>query len=452
MASSYISRTRRPRPSRRARPAAAARPEPVSGHAAAGPERHAAIEKAKLEWENTADALAALVCLLGDEGSVLRANRVVEDWSLGTVARVIGMQAHALVHPNCNGRSCRLAAFIRDALAEVRNGSWRQFEHHETVGARYLHFVIRPMRQRPSARSRRGDPRAVLVVTDQSQLHLAEHELKVLNADLEHRVQSRTQDLADANRDLRNEIIRREQAEVALRASRNELQALSAQLIGAQEGERKRIAVELHDSVGQSLSAVKYTLERGVAMLRQPRRGEAGEVFELAVRRIQETAESIRAISRNLRPRILDELGAASAVQWFCRDFAQIYPSLSVVADVKVDDGHVPKRLATVVYRALQELLNNVAKHAKARQVSVRLSLEDNVLMLQVRDNGVGLDSASEESRRHGSGLRNLRERAQMTGGEFNVTRAPRRGTLAQLSWQLADEDVQAVSASGASR
>src|SRR5580765_6168199 len=103
MASSYISRTRRPRPSRRARPAAGARPEPVSGHAAAGPERHAAIEKAKLEWENTADALAALVCLLGDEGSVLRANRVVEDWSLGTVARVIGMQAHALVHPNCNG-------------------------------------------------------------------------------------------------------------------------------------------------------------------------------------------------------------------------------------------------------------------------------------------------------------------------------------------------------------
>ena len=251
---------------------------------------------------------------------------------------------------------------------------------------------------------------------------------------------ARTQDLADANRDLRNEIIRREKAEVALRASRNELQALSEQLIGAQEGERKRIAVELHDSVGQSLSAVKYTLERGVAMLKQ-RRGNVADVFELAVNRIQETAESIRAISTNLRPRILDELGAASAVQWFCRDFAQIYPSLTVVAEVKVDDGHVPDRLATVVYRALQELLNNVAKHSKARQVQVSLSLEENVLVLQVRDNGVGLESASAESRRHGSGLRNLRERAQMTGGEFSVTRAPRRGTLAQLSWKLADED-----------
>src|SRR4029077_16688626 len=100
----------------------------------------------------------------------------------------------------------------RDALAKVRNGRMRPFEHHESVGARYLHLTIRPMRRRPSARARRGDPRAVLVVTDQSQLHLAEQELKVLNSDLEHRVFSRTQDLADANRDLRNEIIRREKA------------------------------------------------------------------------------------------------------------------------------------------------------------------------------------------------------------------------------------------------
>ena len=171
------------------------------------------------------------------------------------------------------------------------------------------------------------------------------------------------------------------------------------------------------------------------------RRGNAGEVFELAVRRIQETAESIRAISRNLRPRILDELGVASALQWFCRDFAETYPKLTLVVEVTVNDGDVPERLATVIYRSAQELLNNVAKHANARNVVVRLALEDQVLMLQVRDNGVGAEGASAESRRHGSGLRNLRERAQMTGGEFSVTKAPRHGTLAQLSWKLAAED-----------
>ena len=92
------------------------------------------------------------------------------------------------------------------------------------------------------------------MVNDLSALYRAQDALERLNSSLESRVRVRTQALADANRDLQNEIIRREQAEVALRASRNELMALSEQLIGAQEGERKRIAVELHDSVGQSLA------------------------------------------------------------------------------------------------------------------------------------------------------------------------------------------------------
>jgi len=437
MASSYIAGGKRPRRAKRAPAAPAPRQALVQARVISGPEQQAAINKAKLEWENTVDALASLVCLLGDDGEVLRANRAVEDWSLGTVAGVLGAKPHALIHPDCRRRSCQLAVFIRDALAQVRAGSWRQFERSETVGSRFLHLTIRPMRRRPGARSGPDDPRAVLVVTDQSALHRAEGELRTLNADLERRVLARTQDLADANRDLRNEIVRREHAEMALLASRNELLALSEQLIGAQEGERKRIAVELHDSVGQSLSAVKYTLERGVTMLRR-RRGDAAEVFELAVHRIQEAAESIRAISRNLRPRILDELGVASALQWLCRGFAETYPRIELAVDVAVADGEVPERLATVIYRSAQELLNNVAKHSRARKVRVRLTLEGRLLELQVQDNGVGTEGASAESRRRGSGLRNLRERAQMTGGEFTLTRAPRRGTLAQMSWSLA--------------
>ncbi len=406
-----------------------------------GQGRQAAIEKAKLDWESTADALAALVCLLSGKGKVMRTNRVVEDWSLGTVSSVLGKSAHGLLHPGCRIPRCPLTAFFSNAMEEIRRGTREQFELQEQIGARFLHFTVRPMRLRPGTEADRGDPRAVLVVNDLSALYRAQDALERLNSSLESRVRARTQALADVNRDLRNEIIRREEAEVALRASRNELMALSEQLIGAQEGERKRIAVELHDSVGQSLSAVKYTLERGLELLRQPKRGDSATVFELAVRRIQETAEGIRAISMNLRPKILDDLGAASAVQWFCRDFAEIYPSITIVTELSVGDREVPDRLATVVYRCVQELLNNVAKHADARSVLVKLWLEDGVLMLQVRDNGVGLDHATAESRRHGSGLRNLRERAQMTGGLFSITLAPGRGTLAQLSWRLIDTE-----------
>ncbi len=429
---------------RRAIPPVARRPSRAAALARpqlADPGRQAAIERAKLDWESTADALEALVCLLGQDGEITRTNRVVEDWSLGTVSGVLGKHAHTVVHPGCRNTRCSIAGFLKQSLGEIRRGTRGQFELQESIGARFLHMTIRPMRQRPGAESGPGDPRAVLVVTDLSALYRAQDALERLNSSLEERVRTRTQALADANRDLRNEIIRREQAEVALRGSRNELVALSEQLIGAQEGERKRIALELHDSVGQSLSAVKYTLERGMELLRQPRLGNPGAVFELAVRRIQETAESIRSISMNLRPKLLDDLGAASAVQWFCRDFAEIYPTLTIVTELSVNDGQVPGRLATVVYRSVQELLNNVAKHSSARHVVVKLSMDDNVLLLEVRDDGVGLEKATPESRRHGSGLRNLRERAQMTGGQFNIVQAPGRGTLAQLSWRLAEAD-----------
>ncbi len=425
----------------RAKPKGAAKRAPAARLELQNPGRQAAIERAKLEWESTADALAALVCLLGRGGEIMRTNRVVEDWALGSVSGVLGKHAHTVLHPGCRNTRCNLAGFLKQALGEIRTGTRKQFELQEATGARFLHLTVRPMRQRSGDEAGRGDPRAVLVVTDLSALYRAQDALERLNSSLEERVRARTQALADANRDLRNEIIRREQAEVALRGSRNELVALSEQLIGAQEGERKRIALELHDSVGQSLSAVKYTLERGMELLRQPRLGDAATVFQLAVRRIQESAESIRAISMNLRPKILDDLGAASAVQWFCRDFAETYPSLTVTTELGVRDGEVPDRLATVVYRSVQELLNNVAKHAAAKYVLVKLSIEDNTLVLVVRDNGVGHDHATADSRRHGSGLRNLRERAQMTGGQFSIARAPGHGTLAQLNWRLADED-----------
>ncbi|MGH8253221.1 MAG: ATP-binding protein [Steroidobacteraceae bacterium] len=409
------------------------------------PGRQAAIERAKLDWESTADALAELVCLLGGNGAIMRTNRAVEDWALGTVPGVLGKQAHAVLHPGCRNRRCGIARFLKHALGEIRRGTRRQFGLQDALGTRVVHLTVRPMRQPAEAKSGRGDARAVLVVVDQSALYRARDELERLNSSLEERVSARTQALADANRDLRNEIIRREQAEVALRTSRNELVALSEQLIGAQESERKRIALELHDSVGQSLSAVKYTVERAVELLRQPRLGDPGAVLQLAVRRIQETTESIRSISINLRPKILDDLGAASAVQWFCRDFAEIYSSFTVVTELAVNDGQVPDRLATVVYRSVQELLNNVAKHSDAKHVTVKLSLEENRLSLEVRDNGIGFAKATPDSRRHGSGLRNLRERAQMTGGQFSIAPAPGRGTLAQLSWNLTDVDLAAA-------
>jgi signal transduction histidine kinase len=286
------------------------------------------------------------------------------------------------------------------------------------------------------------DTRIVLVVTDVSALRRVQQALENVNLNLESRVRLRTRELYDSNRDLRSEVARREHAEQELRASRNNLALLSEQLIQAQEGERRRIALELHDSVGQSLSAIKYTLERAIIMVQRGNLGSPESVLTLAVQRIHETADGIRAISMNLRPQMLDNLGAASATSWFCRGFAEIYPMLAVRAEITAKNEEIPKRISTHLFRCVQELLNNVAKHAQAETVWIVLKREGAVLSVEVRDDGIGmLDHPQHPARLHGSGIRNLRERAEMTGGQFSISSLANGGTSAQIIWQLGPDD-----------
>jgi two-component system NarL family sensor kinase len=174
-----------------------------------------------------------------------------------------------------------------------------------------------------------------------------------------------------------------------------------------------------------------------------PGRESVLSVLNLAVRRIQETAQAIRVMSNDLRPPVLDDLGVASALRWFGRDFGDSYPGLTVSTVIEVEDRQVPDRLTTTIFRCVQELLNNVAKHSRADAATVSLRLGEEGLTLRVEDNGVGISASGESPRSRGSGLRNLKERAQMTGGRFNVIAAPRGGLVAELLWPLHDEEPQ---------
>jgi len=404
--------------------------------------RLAAIEKAKHEWEFTVDALTAVVCLLDPDGIVLRANRVVEHWGLGSVSDVIGKHAHTVLHPACGDPHCALARGLQDALPKLRRGETQEFEFYSPAKDQTLQFTLRPMLTLDDASAPPRDTRSVLVATDVSALRRAQQALENVNLNLESRVRLRTRELGDSNRVLRSEVARRERAEHELRASRNDLALLSEQLIQAQEGERRRIAVELHDSVGQSLSAIKYTLERAIIMVQRPELGSPESVLTLAVQRIHETADSIRAISMNLRPQMLDNLGAASAASWFCRGFAEVYPTLIVRTEISAQNDEIPKRISTHLYRCLQELLNNVAKHSRANTVWILLEREGPVVSLEVRDDGIGMDDdARDPARLQGSGIRNLRERAEITGGLFSVSSVAGRGTSARIEWRLGDDE-----------
>lgn len=404
-----------------------------------------AIARAKLDWESTADSLPLLVCLLNEHCQALRVNRIIEAWRLGRVNDVNGKDMHALLHPRGCEKACLLAAQLREAWVRVQGGEQVEFEIQDTLLERTVAISLRPVSVDGSDRRAAGNVRAVMVVTDVTPLRAARAALEGLNESLEDRVQTRTRELEDANRDLQKEIARRESAEEALRQSRNELELLSQQLITAQERERRRIARELHDSVGPSLSAIKYSLERGAELHRQARHADTQPLLERTVERVREAIADIRSIAMDLRPPVLDDLGVASALEWLSREFGETYTHIGVHTRIDATDSDIPQHLATTIFRCAQELLNNVAKHSKAQHVSVTLSRDFNKVTLIICDDGVGLPTPNASgSFGTGHGIRNLRERAQMTGGKLTLTADQAAGTIARLDWVFGAPQFQA--------
>ncbi len=403
----------------------------------------AAIVEAKQEWERTADALPELVGLVDRSRRVVRINRALERWSLGKVQDAIGCDVHRLLHPDCNADgACDLNRMLDSAFRKLARAPTATFELTDPVCDMDLEVVLNRIGESSGRTGAGGWKNAALVVANVTSLRRAERELKLLNRALEQRVADRTARLTGINRALRDEIKRRRAAEESLRQSTLELEALSDRLVNAQEEERKRIAQDLHDSVGQGMSAIKYSLERANLLARRDAAEEAIEVVGNAIERTQGVIDEVRAISMNLRPAALDDLGAVSAIRSFCRDWRQVYNTVSVEADLAVSDRDIPPAIVTNVYRAVQESLNNVARHAHAQRVRVSMRIASGKLVVKVQDDGVGFRVDRDTRNAHGRpallGLRGLRERTERSGGSCKVTSAPGRGTTVRLEWPVA--------------
>ncbi|MBK3639840.1 HAMP domain-containing sensor histidine kinase [Streptomyces sp. MBT33] len=198
----------------------------------------------------------------------------------------------------------------------------------------------------------------------------------------------------------------------------------SARALLAQEAERRRIAQELHDEVGQSMTAILLGLKRAADGAPAPLREDIHEVQEIT----RGSLDEIRRLVRRLRPGALDDLGLVSALTSLTEDFAT-HTGLRVTRRFDADLPVLAPETELVLYRVAQESLTNVARHADAQRVTVALRRTDDGVVLAVTDDGSGIQAP-----REGAGIRGMRERALLIGGSLEITPAPRSGTRVQLT------------------
>jgi len=234
------------------------------------------------------------------------------------------------------------------------------------------------------------------------------------------------------------DITDRKRKQQLLRESENRLRQLSSQLITVQENERQRISREIHDGIGQSLSAIKFRIE---SILQQKGKWrEKEKSLEELVPLIRGCIDETRRVQTDLRPSMIDDLGILPTVSWFCREFEKTYTGLHVEKHLSVLEQEVPPLLKIVIFRMLQEAMNNVAKHSKATRVDLYLRKADNSVELVLQDNGAGFNLQKVLSRSgpdRGLGLASMRERAELSGGSFTIDSLEGKGTTISGTWPM---------------
>lgn len=399
------------------------------------------ITQAKQEWEATVDALPHFICLLDAQFRIMRANRSAEQWIVGQIKDVRGYTLHELLHPDCDDPECYMPAFTALAWIELLGGHPVEYEVEDKVLNRYLGIHLRQ-----TSRQLHGDRNqssfAVVVLHDISFVKQTEEVLKGYNEQLEKRIQSRTAELMQTNKKLLCEIEDRQRIEQTLRHSESETRLMSEQLLTAQEMERKRIAAELHDGIGQSLSAIKFSMENAIGLRTTGSSAQQAERFDNIITLLRGAIEEVRKISMDLHPSTLTDLGIIPTIAWFCREFRTIYSSICLDTYIDLEENNVPVPLKTVIFRIMQEALNNIVKHAKANSVRVHLRKTGQVIEMLIEDNGKGFDVDSLASRSvsdKGFGIAGMRERAEFSGGAFVLRSHIKGGTVVHVSWPSQD-------------
>ena len=237
-----------------------------------------------------------------------------------------------------------------------------------------------------------------------------------------------------------NERVRTEQA---LRDSREELRQLSSILVSIQEDERRRIALDLHDGLGQSLSLIKLAVENAADLATERKHEAVLDALQQIVPRLKAALVDVRRVSTELRPSILDDLGILPTLKWFFRELEAVRGRMEIETALDIAEQDVPSPLKITLYRVLQEATSNILKHAAAGRMRVSLQRDAEALHLTIEDNGRGFDPPGVCAACDGCGvgvcrgigLVSMKERVTLSGGQYRLDSSPGAGTRIHAWW-----------------
>jgi len=232
------------------------------------------------------------------------------------------------------------------------------------------------------------------------------------------------------------DIHRHKQTEKKLRGSEEYLRLLSRKIIDTQENERKRVARELHDSVGNNLAAIKLALEEKLESMKTGNRNDLYSL-ENIIANIKDTILEVRRISNHLMPSVLEDLGLVKAIRWLCREQGQYYQNVRINHRIEIEEDRLPERIKIAIFRVIQESVSNALRHGQADTIELVLTNADHHIELRVTDNGCGFDPkqiSTNPDSLNGLGLKGMKDRAEVCNGVLEIYSEIGKGTRVELS------------------